>query len=828
MTKALKNKESKKQKHKTLVLLDAHAIIHRAYHALPDFSNSKGEPTGALYGIVAMLVNILKDIKPDYIAACFDLPKPTFRHKIFKEYKGGRKKSDDALVAQIIKSRDIFKAFNIPIYELEGYEADDLLGTIVEQVIYSTGSGQASEKAESKFTNLDIVIASGDMDTMQLVQGKRVQVYTLKKGVKDTIMYDEAAVLERFKFIPTLLTDYKGLRGDPSDNIPGIKGIGEKTATDLIVKHGDLDAIYAALEVYKDTEDKKVIKENTGLTPRILALLLDNKDEAYFSKMLATIVGDAPMTYELPKEEWLTEVDAEPVMELLSELELRTLIPRVKELLGVVALDKELSKLTVEHIGEKEVQEVAIMLWLIKSDITNPTLDDILQFTNATTWVEAREAIEKLLKERGLVDVYEKVEKPLIPIIKQMNATGVLLDSEYLGELSKEYHTELDIIEKDIYKLAGREFNIRSPKQLGEVLFSEGGIGLKGKKKTASGQYSTNEKELKKLAGEHPIIEKVFAYRELQKLLSTYVDNLPKMVSSIEEGGDGRLHTQFLQSGTTTGRMASQNPNMQNIPTKSEHGRRVRKGFTAPRGSVLVALDYSQIELRIAAMLSQDEKLGQVFKDGGDIHEAVAMEVFNVSEGGVTSEMRRRAKAINFGILYGMGVNALRAGLQEGGDEVSHKEAKEYLTTYFERFSGLASWIDQTKSDAARLGYTTTLFGRRRYFDGLQSKLPFIRAAAERMAVNAPVQGTAADIMKLATIAASGYIQKAGIQDKVKLILQVHDELIYEMPEDGWQEYALEIEKIMESILPKELSRGVPIVADIKYGTNWADMKSIE
>jgi len=532
--------KKKKERNKTLVLLDAHAIIHRAYHALPDFSNSKGEPTGALYGIVAMLVNILKDIKPDYIAACFDLPKPTFRHKVYKDYKGGRKKSDDALVAQIIRSRDIFEAFNIPIYELEGYEADDLLGTIVEQV-----------------KDIDIVIASGDMDTMQLVQGKRVQVYTLKKGVRDTIMYDEDAVLNRFKFTPKLLTDYKGLRGDPSDNIPGIKGIGDKTATDLIVKYGDLDAIYKALDGYIYEEKTKVMKENTGkktkMTPRILGLLLDNKDEAYFSKMLATIVGDAPIEYFLPKEEWLTEVDAEPILTLLSDLELRTLIQRVKELLGVAEIDKQKSKLTIKHIGEKEVQEVAIMLWLIKSDITNPTLDDILQFTNASSWQEAREGIEKLIKERGLTEVYEKIEKPLIPIIQKINNTGVLLDTVYLEKLSKEYHNELDIFEQDIYKIVGREFNIRSPKQLGEVLFDpEKGLGLKSKKKTASGNYSTNEKELKKLVGEHKIINKIFAYRELQKLLSTYVDNLPKMV-----GDDGRLYTHFLQSGTTTGRMAS-------------------------------------------------------------------------------------------------------------------------------------------------------------------------------------------------------------------------------------------------------------------------------
>jgi len=806
--KAQKNKEAKQLEHKTLVLLDAHAIIHRAYHALPDFSNSRGEPTGALYGIVAMLVNILKDIKPDYIAACFDLPKPTFRHKVYKEYKGGRKKSDDALVTQIMRSRDIFKAFNIPIYELEGYEADDLLGTIVEQV-----------------KNLDIVIASGDMDTMQLVQGTRVQVYTLKKGVKDTIMYDEAAVIERFKFVPKLLTDYKGLRGDPSDNIPGIKGIGEKTATDLIVKYGNLDAIYKGIEKYKDSS-KDEIKQNTGLTPRVLGLLLDNKDEAYFSKMLATIVGDVPVTYALPAQGWLTEVNSESIITLLSDLELRTLVPRVKKLLGIVESESAQAQLTTEKIGEAEVQEVALMLWLIKSDITNPTLDDILQFTNATTWEEARGSIGKVLKERGLTEVYEKVEKPLLPIIQQMNKTGVLLDTKYLEDLSKEYHTELDILEQDIYKLAGQEFNIRSPKQLGEVLFDpEKGLGLKSKKKTASGNYSTNEKELKKLIHEHPIINKVFAYRELQKLLSTYVDNLPKMVADKEGGGDGRLHTQFLQSGTTTGRMASQSPNMQNIPTKSEHGRRVRKGFIASKGNVLVALDYSQVELRIAAILSRDEKLLQIFKSGGDIHEAVAMEVFNVKSAEVSSEMRRRAKAINFGILYGMGVNSLRAGLQEGGDEVTHKEAKEYLTTYFERFNGLAKWIDQTKSDAARLGYTTTLFGRRRYFDGLQSKLPFIRAAAERMAVNAPIQGGQADVMKLATIATDAYIQKNDLQDTVKLILQVHDELIYEMPAKGWQEYACAIQKIMEDILPLELSHGVPIITDIKMGQNWAEMK---
>jgi DNA polymerase-1 len=765
-----------------------------------------------------MLVNILKDIKPDYIAACFDLPKPTFRHEVYKEYKGGRKKSDDELIAQIIRSRDIFKVFNIPIYELEGFEADDLLGTIVEQT--------------KDNDDLDIVIASGDMDTLQLVKNTKVQVYTLKKGVKDTVLYSELAVKGRFGFVPGLLTDYKGLRGDPSDNIPGIKGIGEKTATDLIVKYGNLDGIYKELEKFKDEGDKKVIKENTGLTPRILALMLDNKDEAYFSKMLATIRIDADIKYELPKDEWLGGVDGGSVLELLSELELRSLMQRVRELLKVDTDNDDVSgveeksenTITQDDIDDIDFQEVATMLWLIKSDITSPTLDDILQFTNSqntkTGWKNARNAIQKTLKDRDLETLYNDVEKPLIPIIKKLNSTGVLLDTKYLSKLSKEYHKELDEIEKEIYKTAGNEFNIRSPKQLGEVLFGEEGLGLKSKKKTASGQYSTNEKELKKLSDEHPIINKVFEYRELQKLLSTYVDNLPEMVS----GKDGRLHTQFLQSGTTTGRMASINPNVQNIPTKTEHGKRVRKGFVAQDGNVLVALDYSQIELRIAAILSHDEKLMQIFKDGGDIHEAVAMEVFGVEKAWVTSQMRRRAKAINFGILYGMGVNALRVGLQDGGDEVSHKEAREYLATYFEKFSGLAKWIDKTKSEAQRIGYTKTLFGRRRYFEGLQSKLPFIRAAAERMAINAPVQGTSADVIKLATIKTERYIADNNLQNKAKLILLVHDELIYEMPKDEWEKNATIIKEIMEEVLPDKLAEGVPIIADIKHGNNWAEM----
>jgi DNA polymerase-1 len=792
---------------KTLVLLDAHAIIHRAYHALPDFSSSKGEPTGALYGIVAMLVNIINDIKPEYIAACFDLPKPTFRHEIFKDYKGSRKKSDDALVQQIIRSRDIFRAFNIPIYEQPGYEADDLLGTIVEHI--------------KSNDNVDIVIASGDMDTMQLINGNKVRVYTLKRGVKDTVIYNEDAVRDRFKFGPELLPDYKGLRGDPSDNIPGIKGIGEKTATTLISKFGGLDDIYKELDKL-NSEDKEQLKKY-GLTPRTLGLLQEGRDEAYFSKMLATIKRDAPMEFELPQEEWLSSVDTEQVYNLLQDLELRTLVNRVRELLnsGDTHSNTQNESVSVIEPDEVEVQQVGIMLWLINSDITNPTLDDILQFAGVIEFAKAKTHIVQLLIERKLDKVYRDIEIPLIPIIKQMNQVGIKLDTEYLANLSKEYHNELSKIESQIYKIAGVEFNIRSPKQLGEVLFDK--LGLVTKKKTASGQYSTNEKELKKLATDNPIINKIFEYRELQKLLSTYVDNLPKML-----GEDGRLHAQFLQAGTTTGRMASQNPNMQNIPTKSEYGKRVRGGFVADSGNILVALDYSQIELRCAAALSGDDKLQDVFKSGGDIHNKVASEVFGVEPSDVSPEMRRRAKVINFGILYGMGVNALRESLREGGGEVTTKEAREYLDKYFSSFSGLAKWIDKTKSDAARLGYTQTLFGRRRYFEGLNSKLPFIRAAAERMAVNAPVQGTSADITKLAMIATNKYIKENKVKNKVKLLLQVHDELIYEVDGDLSDSSVVQHIESLKSAMETVAELPVPIVVDVKVGNNWADMNKLD
>ena len=783
-------------KKKKLVLLDAHAIIHRAYHALPDFSSSSGEPTGALYGISAMLLKIVTELKPDYIVACYDLPEPTYRHEVYKEYKAGRKEADDDLVAQIIRSRDLFEAFQVPMYEKGGFEADDILGTIVEKLKDDKGT--------------DIIIASGDMDTLQLVDKKKVQVYTLRKGIQDTILYDEKAVVDRFEFKPLLLTDYKGLRGDPSDNIVGIPGIGEKTATTLITKFGTIENMYKILS----KGDDKFLKE--GIKPRIIGLLKDNKEEAEFSKMLATIRRDVPIKFTLPKKTWNETFDPNPVLDLFADLSFRTLSRRIETMFGVKREEEEEEKIE-EKLDELDVKKTGLALFIIQSEMTNPTLEDILQFTKKKTYKEAKEVIFKELKKQKLESVYKDIELPLLPIVKKMYERGITLDTKYLEKLSKEYHKELSKMEGRIWKAAGREFNINSPRQLGEVLYDEMGLIPKNAKRTTTGQRSTRESELEKMKEMDPIIKDILSYRELQKLLSTYIDNFGHMVDK-----ESRIHSEFSQTGAATGRMASHNPNLQNIPIKSELGRNIRNAFVASSGFKLVALDYSQIELRIAAFLSKDKKLLKVFKEGRDIHESVAAEVFNVKPEKVDKEMRRKAKVINFGILYGMGVNALRQNL--GTDR---KEAQQFYNNYFEKYEGLAEYLEDTKAKAHKLGYTETFFGRKRYFESIKSALPHIRAHAERMAINAPIQGTQADITKLAMQKVDEYITKNKLDKEVYMLLQVHDELIFEIKSTKAEKISKDLKEIMESILtPKETS-GVPITVDVQIGPNWGALKKV-
>lgn len=788
-----------KDKPKRLVLLDAHAILHRAYHALPDFTAPNGEPTGALYGVVTMTLKIIEEFSPEYIIACFDLPEPTYRHDAYADYKGKRTKTDDALVAQIQRSYDLFAAFGIPILSVPGFEADDILGTLA--------------LACKSHADLEVVIASGDMDTMQCVDKKRVRVYTLKKGIKDTIIYDEAAVKERFGFPPSLVPDYKGLRGDASDNIPGIPGIGEKTATQLITQFGSIDTIYKKLK----KDEAQFIEK--GIKPRIVELLKQNEEEAQFSKMIATIRTDAPVTFVPEDALWRTTAKPEDLLALFSELGFRSLSARISSLFSIapeavaVAEDAAATPQAVVRAG--------VLLWLLESERTNATYEDIVDYGRAyletsdfATIIKKLEAQVKAIP--SLWSVFEKIELPLLSILPQVSAYGISLDTTYLEKLSKTMHAELSAIEARIYAVVGHEFNLNSPKQLGVVLFEELGLKPKNQKKTAGGQLSTKESELEKMRDDHAVIVDILRYRELQKLTSTYIDAFPKLVSP-----DGRLRTTFLQTGTTTGRIASRDPNLQNIPIRTEESKAIRGAFVASPGYSLVSIDYSQIELRIAAILSRDESLLEIFRKGEDVHTGVAVRVFGVKPEEVTSEMRRKAKVINFGILYGMGVNALRANL---GADTPRAEAQAFLNAYFNTFTRLAEYLEKTKQTAASLGYTETLFGRRRYFPGLRSHQPFMKAQAERMAINAPVQGTAADVMRIAMIEVYEYLQQKNLSDDIKMVLQVHDELVFEMKTDLVEKEVPAIEKIMEGVLAKHDTGGVPLKVDTAVGSNWGEL----
>jgi len=783
-----------------LILLDAHAILHRAYHALPDFTAPNGEPTGALYGVVSMILKIVEDFNPDYMVACFDLPEPTYRHDAFADYKAKREKTDDTLISQIIRSRDIFAAFGIPIYEQVGFEADDLLGTI---------SHQTKDNPD-----LEIIIASGDMDTMQCVEGKRVQVYTLKKGIKDTVLYDEKAVKERFGFLPKLVPDYKGLRGDASDNIPGIVGIGEKTATELITKFGSIETIYKKLK-----KDEQAFV-TAGIKPRIINLLKEGEEEAQFSKMLATIRIDAPVTFNLPEKTWREGAEPEQIVTLFTELGFRTLGNRVKNALQL-APDTKI-EVGLPNVSPAEINEAGIMLWLLESERTNPSYEDIVDYGRAYFNTNDFVIIKKMLWERissapDLKNVYEQIEQPLQEVIAVINATGIKLDTRYLKDLAISMHIELESLRKKIHFLAGVEFNLNSPKQLGEILFDKLGLKPKNQKKTAGGQRSTKESELEKLADTHEIIPLLLRYRELQKLVSTYADTLPTQVSE-----DGRIRTTFLQTGTTTGRVGSKDPNLQNIPVRTKESIAIRRAFVADSGFTMVGIDYSQIELRIAAILSHDAKMLDIFKRGEDVHAGVAVRVFGVSAEEVTSEMRRKAKVINFGILYGMGVNALRSNL---GGETTREEAQFFLNAYFNTFTRLAEYLEETKQEARDLGYTKTLFGRRRHFPGIRSNAPFIKAQAERMAINAPIQGTAADVMRVAMNEVYSYVKSKNKLNDVRILLQVHDELVFEIKNDLLEKEIPKLAALMEGVLKEKETYGVPLKVDVATGPNWADLK---
>lgn len=812
---------------KKLVLLDMHAILHRGYHALPDFTTASGEPTGALFGLYTMLLSIIDTVNPTHIIGCYDLPQPTKRHEMFADYKAGRKETDPALVAQIQTSRKVLDAFGIIYFEEPGFEADDLLGTIVAKL-----------QPELDSDEIDIVIASGDHDTLQLVQADKVQVYAMRRGIKDTVLYDEGQVRERYGFDPKFLVDYKGLRGDPSDNIPGIAGIGEKTATTLITEFGNLEAILK--QASDDPESVKAAGVRKGLVQK----LVDEATTAKFSKELATIRTDAPLELSIDKAIWRDNFDTEALLTKTTDLQFKSLVPRVKKVLGLDSDDSTQESTSptgslfdvaeadssddgngsIEQEDIDQLHEAQLMVWLLDSDQTNPKSADIQRITNTSDLAKAHDQLQKQIKADELEFVYQKIEQPLLSVIDRMNDKGIRLDTDFLEKLESEYSQKLQQIEQSIYEIVGHEFNIASPKQLGEILFDELSLPKKGIKKTSTGNFSTAESELEKLRDTHEVIELILSHRELSKLVNTYIASFPKLVDD-----DGRLRATFVQWGTTTGRMSSRSPNLQNIPIRSTLGAPIRKAFVAEAGKVLVAIDYSQIELRIAAWLSGDNNLKRVFADKGDIHASVAADMFGVKPADVTKDMRSAAKTINYGILYGMGANALKVNLNQGdGEEVTKNQASEYLDKYFEAFPDLEKYQTEIKQSVKRLGYTTTFFGRRRYFKTIKSKLPYLRAQAERMAINAPIQGTQADIIKLAMVEVSDWLDKNDLRDNVSLLLQVHDELVFEIDQDKVEKLVPQIISIMEGVVDVDTTGGIVMRADAKVGPNWGEMKNVD
>ncbi len=899
------------KKPKILVLLDGNALIHRAYHALPPLTDKAGHPVNAVYGFAMTLLAVLEKFHPEYIAASFDLSGPTFRDELYKDYKATRTKAPDDLYEQIPRVKDVVRAFNIPIYEKEGYEADDCVGTIARQ-------------AEKE--GVQTIIVTGDNDALQLVT-PLVNVFSIRKGIKDLVLYDEAAVRAKYGFNPMQLVEYKGLCGDASDNIPGVKGIGAKTATDLIAAHGTLEGIYTSLETLK---------------PAVKAKLEADKENAFLSRTLGTIDTSAPVTLALT-DAVTHEYDRAAVVALFTELGFFSL---VKRLPGGEAKNQESRiknqegkkpKKTKTFKNAEELEEwleankgKGVAVWIEKGEAslfggagiaevrlsivedaevvvvwnseTKPALKGFFEDAKRPKILyDSKEAMhllvneymalagvardvkliaylldaggnvgfdELLLKEFGLehaeakaaalyalnarlgerikaisaeqpagqpagatptallagkslLDVYADIELPLIPVLFEVEENGIFLNTEKFKVLSEQLAEELKTLEQDIYAFAGREFNINSPKQLSEILFEDLKIPTTNIKKTKTG-ISTASAELAKLA-EYPIVAKIESYRELFKLKTTYLDALPALV-----GADGRLHTTFHQTVAATGRLSSSDPNLQNIPARNAWSERIRGAFEAKPGYLFVGADYSQIELRVMAHLSGDESLAESFRNGEDVHTRTASVVFKVKPEEVTADMRRQAKVFNFGIMYGMGSFGLA---QAAG--INQKTAAQFIKAYFEKFSGVTRFIEEMKEGARKHHFVETELGRRRYVPEIESGNVQIARAAERMAINMPIQGLAADIMKLAMLRAQRVVDRFNDANppppasrlkretwRARMVLQVHDELIFEVKAELAETFAKEVKEAMDGAYPLR----VPLIAAVEIGKNWGEI----
>jgi DNA polymerase-1 len=918
-----------------LVLIDGHSLAYRAFHALPqDLHTASGELTNATYGFTSMLLSVLEDETPDYIAVTFDKGR-TFRHDDYPEYKAHRAKTPQEMTVQMERIRQIVGAFGIPVFELEGYEADDLLGTL---------AAQAGEQ------DVDTLIVTGDKDALQLVDD-HTRVLTSRWRFSDTVTYDLVGVRDRYQGLePDQLVDLKALIGDKSDNIPGVPGVGEKTATRLLQKYSSLEAIYEHLDEVKPERFRKALEKG--------------RDLAFLSQHLARIVTEVPVQLDLAACR-IHDYDREQVVRLFHELEFRSLLQRLpestatpqqlplfreettpqpvdyqivaeesalEELLArlqqapAIAIDVETTStdaMTAELVGialadaerrgyyipighlppatfwsaETEGQQPGnLPLELVRQKLRpileqpaiakyghnakydllvlaqhgiavdgltfdtmiaewlcNPTsgnrglknlawarlgvemtpITDLIgkgknQITMAQVPVDqaadyARADVdmtyrlvtrlERELREKNQWPLFTEVEMPLVPILVEMERAGVKLDKKELSGMAKSLQQRLDELEQQIHELVGYPFNVSSTQQLSKALFESLGLPTRGLRKTKSGHYSTAADILARLENEHEVIGLILEHRQLGKLKSTYVDALPRLVNP----QTGRIHTSFNQTGTVTGRLSSSEPNLQNIPIRSELGREVRRAFVAEEGWVLLSADYSQVELRILAHISQDRGLLEAFARQEDIHASTAAAVLGVPLAEVTSDMRRMAKTVNFGLLYGQGAYGMS---QSAG--VSQEEAAQFIESYFARFPGVRRYMEETVGRARAQGYVETLRGRRRYFPELApgSKAPqHVQAHAERMAINLPIQGTAADIIKIAMIDLHRALLERGLRGRMNL--QVHDELVLEVPEEEITETAALVREIMEGAF----SLDAPLRVDVGTGQNWLEMK---
>ncbi|WP_434641035.1 DNA polymerase I [Thermoanaerobacterium thermosaccharolyticum] len=863
------------------LIIDGNSLMYRAYFALPDLMNSEGLHTNAIYGFSMMLLKLLDEEKPDYIAVAFDKKAPTFRHKEYSAYKGTRQSMPEELIEQVDILKDVINAFNIKTIEIEGFEADDIIGTV---------SKIASENG------LKVLIVTGDRDALQLVSDG-VKVKICKKGITQMEEYDERAVVERYEVTPRQFIDLKGLMGDKSDNIPGVPNIGEKTAIKLIKEFGSIENVLMNTDKLKGK-----IREN----------IENNTEMAMLSKKLATIERNVPIEIDL-SEYQLRDYDREKLIDLFEKLEFTSLINDLKkdaddirevkewpvrdfkyirELLkredtlsfyplileGEVKavsfatddesffvevddyevfklLDNEKLTLIGHDIKDFFVNlsyhgielnckfyDTAIMTYLLNPSESNydigrvlkkylkediPNIEDMLGkgkskksyddidkkllidylCATASKLSKLKDKLMTFIKEMEMEELLDNVELPLVEVLKSMEVYGFTLDKDVLKDLSKEIGEKTDKIIKDIYDAAGYEFNINSTKQLSEFLFDK--LNLPPIKKTKTG-YSTDMEVLVELIPYNEIVGEIIEYRQLMKLKSTYIDGFMPIMDK-----DDKVHSTFKQTVAATGRISSTEPNLQNIPVRDEFGRRIRKAFISSfQGGYIVSADYSQIELRVLAHLSEDIKLIESFLNNEDIHLRTASEVFKIAPEEVTGEMRRRAKAVNFGIVYGISDYGLSRDLK-----ISRKEAKEYIDNYFDRYKGVKNYIDSVVKFARENGYVTTILNRRRYIPEINSKNYNQRSFGERMAMNTPIQGSAADIIKMSMVKVYNELKSRSL--KSKLILQIHDELIV----DTFPDEVEIVKNLLKTIMENVIKLRVPLVVDIGYGKNWYDAK---